>query len=86
LFSTKSPISIPVILVLLQSRITLQDLSKFLYNPRLDSHIKLYFPGGSLGNNISLIEVEVNISTEEFKAQMNKLPQQLSQYAFLTTL
>jgi len=45
-------------------------ISHFVYG-----HIKSYFLEGSLGNNISLIEVEVNIGTKEFKAQMNKLLQ-----------
>jgi len=66
------------------------QLSKFnlvLYISHLVySHIKLYFPEESLENNINLIKVEINTGIKEFKAQMNKLSQQLLQYAFLTTL
>ena len=43
-------------------------------------HIKPYFPGGLLGNNIGIIEIEVNIGIKEFKAQMNEFPQRLLQY------
>ena len=36
-------------------------------------HIKPYFPRGLGGNNIRIIEIEVNIDTKKFKVQMNKL-------------
>jgi len=39
--------------------------------------MKPYFPKGSLANSISLIEVELNLSSEVFKAQIKKLFQQL---------
>ena len=41
------------------------------------SHMKPYFPKGSLANSISLIEVELNLSSEVFKAQIKRLFQQL---------
>jgi len=30
-------------------------------------HIKPYFPGELLGNNIGIIEIEINIGIKEFK-------------------
>jgi len=42
------------------------------------SHMKPYFPEGSSTNSISLIEVELNLGSEVFKAQIKELFQQLS--------
>jgi len=37
--------------------------------------MKPYFPEGSSTNSISLIEVELNLGSEVFKAQMKELSQ-----------